>query len=160
MGGKQSGRRDAGTPLAGHGTEDVDTYVLQAAVFRRSVSDQAAISISRATQAHAEARFHLECLRRWRRTLNEMARKPKSGSLQMGRVSKVPALLDDPEAALEMARRHVREAELRVSRQREIVAGLPTGELRQVAEDLLAEFEKTLRDQVIFLHRLETETDT
>ena len=59
------------------------------------------------------------------------------------------------ETELEMVERHVREGELRVSRQREIVRELfdrnhPTS----LAEQLLVEFEQTLADHKAHLARL------
>ena len=57
---------------------------------------------------------------------------------------------------LQMARRHVRQAEAHVKRQREIVATFPAdSKLRQTAESLLLEFESTLRDHKDHHARLE-----
>jgi hypothetical protein len=59
------------------------------------------------------------------------------------------------ETPVEMARRHVREGEAHVARQYEIVAKFPDGsKLRATAEELLCEFESTLRDHKAHLARL------
>ena len=57
-----------------------------------------------------------------------------------------------------MARRHVREAEQHVGRQRRIVEELRgRGTLTPIAVELLAEFEQTLKDHQASLQRIENE---
>ncbi|MGN6468130.1 MAG: hypothetical protein ACTHLC_00940 [Rhizobiaceae bacterium] len=61
------------------------------------------------------------------------------------------------ETKLEMARRHVREAERHVDRQRRIVSELrERGQLSEIAVELLAEFEQTLSDHRASLARIES----
>lgn len=87
----------------------------------------------------------------WRGTLLRLDQEPKYGA---GRRTGLP----DREKALEMARRHVREGEARVYRQRELVANLSSeDELSRAAKRLLAEFERTLRDHQTMVDRLERE---
>lgn len=63
------------------------------------------------------------------------------------------------ETLLEMMRRHVAEGERHVRRQREIVQELSAREHpTEMAEQLLATFEGTLREHRIHLARLEAET--
>jgi hypothetical protein len=60
------------------------------------------------------------------------------------------------ETELEMVRRHVREGEARVTRQREIVAGLPgDSDLRDMAESFLGDLENVLRQHKVHLARIE-----
>ena len=90
----------------------------------------------------------------WRRTLGQ---EPKlAGAVDTGKGAEVAAMAHHRETKLEMARRHVHEAEAHVASQRKIVAGLPAeGEGSLIAERLLVEFERTLRDHKTALARLE-----
>lgn len=59
------------------------------------------------------------------------------------------------ETEIEMVRRHVREGEEHVVRQREIVHRLPqSGEVAEIARALLVEFEKSLEAHRAHLARL------
>jgi hypothetical protein len=63
---------------------------------------------------------------------------------------------DTDESDLEMVRRHVREGEEHVARQREIVERLSSsGELAEIARTLLADYEKTLALHRAHLARLQ-----
>jgi hypothetical protein len=60
-----------------------------------------------------------------------------------------------PETRIEMERRHLREAETHVATQRALVARLHRRDLpSKLAEDLLTQFEGSLRDHAAGLERL------
>ncbi|EYD76998.1 hypothetical protein Rumeso_01408 [Rubellimicrobium mesophilum DSM 19309] len=60
------------------------------------------------------------------------------------------------ETEIEMARRHVREGEEHVARQREIIDRLPsTGEVAEIARTLLADYEDSLALHRAHLGRLQ-----
>jgi hypothetical protein len=65
------------------------------------------------------------------------------------------AVMRQPETRIEMERRHLREAEAHVATQRALLARLQRRELpATLAEDLLAQFEGSLRDHAAGLERL------
>lgn len=145
--------------LAEIGPNDVAVaaYVNEAAHACERSAELIGISLANLGEAHAEVGYHMECIERWCRTLSRVGREPKREPVvdtDMG--SGMADLANQRETLLEMARRHVREAEVHVARQRNIAAGLPGGdEGSLIARMLLAEFERTLRDHKVALAQLE-----
>ena len=138
-------------------TDDVAAYVNEAALACKCSADLIGISLENLGEAPAEVGYHTECIERWGRTLSQVGREPKHETVvdtDMG--SGVADLANQRETLLEMARRHVREAEVHVARQHQIAAGLPgNDEGSLIARTLLAEFERTLRDHKVALAQLE-----
>jgi hypothetical protein len=144
-------------PRAAPGTGDTDDYANFTAVLCERSSDLMGIWLYNADQARAEAGFHRECIDQWRRTLGQIGWELKRGAaVDISSKPKATDLSELRETHLEMARRHVREGEAIVTRQRKITAGMPsTGEPSRAARRLLVEFERTLCDHKAHLARLE-----
>jgi len=141
--------------LAEGPTDDADAYVKYAVVvYAYSYSsDLTRVSLHNARQAHVEVEFHRE----WRKTISQIESQLKrEAAVDPSSAPKAADLSEYRETSLELARRHVREGEARVTRQRKIIARMPpTAELSRTARRVLQGFERILRDHKDHLARLE-----